>query len=416
MSRKSMKRTQPPRFPEHPLVEHEARIAKLRSTMLADGIDVLLLARNPNVFYATGTRFVFVRSDTSRGMAPQTTVILTLDDLIYCQRFGAFDTDETSLDTTWANTFEAYDDEMELAEILRDCGAQGGQTIGTEWGPGLCVGINPIKFGRLAGRIRETTGADIVDATATIKKAMALKSPLEIERMRVAVTAATTAAEKLFDLVEIGMNSLDISRRAQILMLEAGADTVTHSQVLIEDHSPRLGSCDPVDRPVQRGYFHIDIGCTHRRYGSDIHRGIFLGRQPTPAEKKLYECRLGVSDIFDRTIKDGVSVDEVLEAADEYVQSCGCEIPRKNGVIFAGHSIGLETYQGPSLASASSQPEFQNARGELILRAGMTFTYELPIRLSGLEAFFNIEDDILVTQDGVENMSAGSPRELRVKL
>jgi Xaa-Pro aminopeptidase len=416
MGRKSMKRVAPPRFPEHPLEEHESRIARMRAAMSEHGLDVLLLARNPNVFYVTGSRFVFLRSDTSRGMAPQTTAILTADDLIYCQRFGPFDTDETSLDTTWANTFEAYDDEMEIANILIDHGVHAGQNIGTEWGHGLCVGINPIKFGILAERIREVTGAHLVDGTTAIKKAMAIKSPLEIERMRIAVAAATSAVEKVFSLVEVGMNSLDISRRASILMLEAGADTVTHSQVLIEDGSPRLGSCDPVDRPIQAGYFHMDLGCTYRRYGSDIHRGIFFGRRPTQLEQKLYECRLRVSDIFDRTIKDGVAVDEVLKAADEYIQSCGCEIPRKGSVIFAGHSIGLETYQGPSLASAASQPDFQDSRGEFILRSGMAFTYEIPIRLSGLETLFNIEDDIVVTEHGVENLSAASPRELRVKL
>ncbi len=416
MSRRRFKRTSPPRYPEHPEAEHGLRIAKLRTAMLQDRIDVLLLARNTNVFYATGTRFVFVRTDAPRGGVPQTTAILTADDLIYCQRFGPFDTDEVALDTTWAETFELYDDEMELVNILKDHGVGPGRRVGTEWGPELCVGINPIKFQLLAKRFEQELGVPVIDATKTIKKAMAVKSPLEIERMKIAVAAASTAVEKIFDFIEIGMNALDVSRQAQLFMLQAGADTVTHSQVLIEDEHPRLGSCDPVDRPVGRGYFHMDLGCTHRRYGSDIHRGIFLGREPTEDEVRLYECRVGVSNIFDSSIKEGVCVDDVLQSADAYVRGCGCEIPRKGQCIVAGHSIGLESYQGPSLASSSCQPAFQDELGTFVLRTGMMFAYEIPIRLPGSGAFFNIEDDIVITGQGVENMSLASPRILRVKL
>ena len=46
----------------------------------------------------------------------------------------------------------------------------------------------------------------------------------------------------------------------------------------------------------------------------------------------------------------------------------------------------------------------------------MMFTYEMPIKLPGSEASFNIEDDIVVTDTGVENMTAMLPRELRVRL
>jgi len=414
--RKTLKRDRPPAYPEHPRAEHDWRIARLRHAMHRDGIDVLLFARNPNVFYVTGTRFVFVRTDAPRGLAPQSTAILTADDLIYCQRFGPFDTDEVAIDTTWADTFEFYDDEEHLPAILRDNGVRNGQRIGTEWGAGLCVGINPIKFQNLIGRIESETGASILDGTAAMKKAMAVKSQYEIEHMRVAVAAAAAAMEKTFEIVAPGMNALDISRKTRMFMLEAGADTVTHSQVLIEDGSPRLGSCDAVDRNIGKGYFHMDIGCTYRRYGSDIHRGIFLGRQPTSGERKLYDCRVGVSELMDKSNAPGVPVDDVLAEVERYVSECGCEIPKKNGLVFAGHSIGLETYQGPSLASSASQPEFQNENGSFIFERGMMFTYEIPIRLPGLNGFFNIEDDVVVTENGVENMNSTLTRDLRVRL
>lgn len=414
--RRSLKRNRPPAYPEHSNAEHDWRIARLRNEMRKDGIDVLLFARNPNVFYVTGTRFVFVRTDAPRGLAPQSTAILTQEELIYCQRFGPFDTDEVAIDTTWADSFELYDGEERLPAILKDHGLNKGHRVGTEWGAGLCVGINPIKFQALVTQIQNDSGAQIIDGTATMKRAMAVKSACEIGRMKVAAAAAARGMQKTFEFVEPGMNALDLSRKTRMFMLEAGADTVTHSQVAIEDGSPRLGSCDAVDRPIGKGYFHMDIGCTYRRYGSDIHRGIFLGRQPTAAERKLYDCRVGVSDLMDKIIAPGVVIDDVLDQVDRFVAERGCEVPKKNGHIFAGHSIGLETYQGPSLAPSISQPEFQDEDGKFRLEAGMMFTYEIPIRLPGLQALFNIEDDVVVTQHGVENMNCTISREIQVKL
>jgi Xaa-Pro aminopeptidase len=46
----------------------------------------------------------------------------------------------------------------------------------------------------------------------------------------------------------------------------------------------------------------------------------------------------------------------------------------------------------------------------------MMFTYEMPLSLPGLDAFVNVEDDVVVTEDGVENMNAMLSREMRVKL
>src|SRR5687767_1762435 len=137
MARKRVARTSPPLYPEHPLDEHQWRIARARQMMAADGLDALLVGRNVNVFYFTGSRFVFVGMDAPVALAPQTTAVITRDADIYCQRFGPFDTDEVGLHTTTSESLEYYDDEFELVNILRDYGVGRGARIGTEWGSGL---------------------------------------------------------------------------------------------------------------------------------------------------------------------------------------------------------------------------------------------------------------------------------------
>jgi Xaa-Pro aminopeptidase len=385
--------------------------------MQEDDLDALLLARNVHVFYMTGSRFVFVGKDEPTALAPESAAIVTQDADVYCQRFGPFDSDEVGLHTTTSESLEFYDDELELVNILRDYGIGEGHRIGTEWGPGLCVGINPIKFLTLKKQIEEQLGAEIVDGTSTICKIMAVKSEIEIERMKVAVAAAARAMNRIYDVIEIGMNELEVAHLVSQFMLEEGGERVTHAQVMSEgEEGIELLSCDAVDRPVERGWVHLDIGCKHRRYGSDINRGVFLGREPTMEEERLYACRRGVNEVMDRTIRPGVGFDEVLREMEEYVEGQGCRMKKMGGATFGGHSLGLENYNPPNLVPSEVQPEFQNHEGEVLFEAGMMFAYEMVVELPGIETpFFNVEDNVVVTETGVENMNSMLSRELRVK-
>lgn len=417
MARKRLQRTTEPLYPEHPLSEHQWRINRARQIMKENDLDALVLARNVNVFYATGSRFVFVGKDAPTALAPQSTAIITPDADIYCQRFGPFDSDEVALHTTTSESIELYDDEMELVNILRDYGIGKGMRIGTEWGNGLCVGINPLKFLKIQEKLTKELGAEFVDGTPVVWKMMAIKSALEIERMRVAVTAAARAMERIYEIIEIGMNELEVSRLVSQFMYEEGGDSISHAQVMAEgDQALNLLSCDAVDRTIGRGWVHLDIGCKFHRYGSDINRGIFLGREPTADEIKLYECRKGMNELLDKAIKPGVVIDDVLSAMIDYAHSQGCVMQEINGQPFGGHNLGLEPYQPPNLIPSPAQPIFQNAEGKVVFEPGMMFTYEMAVELPGVKTpFFNIEDNVVVTESGVDNMCASLSRELQVK-
>jgi Xaa-Pro aminopeptidase len=417
MARKSLKRQGTPLYPEHPASEHAWRVQRARKLMEEDNLDALVLSRNVNVFYLTGSRFGFVGFDTPVVLCPQSCAIITPSADIYCQRFGPFDTDAVAEHTTMSESFEHYDDELELVSILKDYGIRRGQRIGIEWGPGLCTGINPVKFEKLSQSLEKELGAEFVDATPTIWRMTGIKSKLEIERMKFAVAASAQAMARLLDSIEIGMTELEVARRARIYMHEAGADRVGHAEVMGTGNGPDLITCDPVDRPLQAGYVQLDWGAKYKHYWSDISRGIFLGRRPTKNEIKLYECRVGVNGVMDRTIKPGVCVDDVLAEVNKYVQKCGCVMQEFEGMIFGGHGIGLEMYQQPGLFPSSAQPAFQNNEGKVLFQPGMMFTLETAIELPGAERpFFNVEDDVVVTETGVENMNSMLSRELRVRL
>lgn len=417
MARRAVKRTSAPLFPDHPESEHRWRLDRARRIMQEHGLDALILSRNVNVFYMTGTRFVFTGRDAPVVAAPQTTAIVTQDADIYCQRFGPFDTDEVSLHTTWSQFIELYTDELDLVSILEEHGVGRGDRVGFECGSGLWTGINPVKFEKLKRRIAKQLGARVVDSTPTVLKMTAVKSPFEVERMKIAVRAAARAMEQLFDVIQVGMSEVEAARTVSQLMLTEGADGISHAQVMSQaDGGLTFSSCNALDRPIEKGWVNLDIGAKYKRYGSDINRGVFLGREATAAERKLYAVRVGANEVFDRVIKPGVSVDDALAAMKQYVEQQDCVLQENRGMLFGGHGIGMETSQRPNLMPSSSMPELQNADGKVVFESGMMFTYEMPIRLPGSQALFNIEDNVVVTETGVENMNSSLSRDLRVKL
>jgi Xaa-Pro aminopeptidase len=385
--------------------------------MKEDNLDALMLARNVNVFYTTGTRFVSVYADLHSTVFPQSATIITPDDVIYCGRFGPYDTDAVGLDTSLVDTLEYYDggSEIELADIMKKYGIGKGDRVGTEWGQGTSHGITATVFEALRKRVSSELHADFVDATTTIWKMRSVKSELEVERIRKAVVAAARAMQRVYDIAEIGMNELDLARKVSIFMLEEGGDEISHNQVMARGEGPLFLACSALDRKIQKGCVSLDIGCRYKRYISDINRGMMLGRQPTEDEKQLYKCRMGVNEVMERAIKPGVSMDEVLMKVNQYVQECGCRMQEMAGGLFGGHGIGLEPHEQPYMTLSSQQPRFQNREGKIMFEAGMTFTLETPILLPGSTADFNVEDDIVVTDTGVENMSSMLSRELMVK-
>jgi Xaa-Pro aminopeptidase len=382
----------------------------MRKIMKQENLDALLLARNVDVFYATGIRFVFVVDDTP--LVPQSTALITQDEVIYSGRLGPFDTTAVAVDTSVVDLFEYVDTELQLVDIMKKYGVGKGDRIGTEIGEGRPLGILPTTFEALKKRVWDKLSAQFVDAHAAIWKMRAVKSKTEVERMRKAVVASAKAMERCYGIVEIGMNELELARRASMFMLEEGAEKISHAQVMAhyDDEPLPFDSCAPLDRKIRPGYVSLDLGARCQGYTADVNRGIMLGRKLTEDERKLYECRVGFDELMEKSIKPGVSTDELLTKAVEYVTESGCTIAER----WAGHGIGLEIHERPELAPAVAQPEFQNDSGQVILEPGMTFTFE-PAITRGKYTGFDIEDDIVVTDTGCEVMNAFLGRELCIK-
>ena len=139
-----------------------------------------------------------------------------------------------------------------------------------------------------------------------------------------------------------------------------------------------------------------DMSGNYTAYQTDMTRGFSIGKLPDRAYR-VHRVALEIQARMERTAKPGVSCAELYRdalamAGQEGLKDCfmGTHLQAK----FVGHGVGLEINELPVLTTRSKD----------ILQPGMTFAFEPKFVLAGIGAV-GIENTFLVTDSGVEKMT-----------
>jgi len=151
----------------------------------------------------------------------------------------------------------------------------------------------------------------------------------------------------------------------------------------------------------------VDYSVGINGYLGDQSRTYVIGTLPDPL-RKAHDCSLRILKRFARSARPGVPCRTIYEEAADEAERAGlahCFMGHgSNQVRFVGHGIGLEVDELPILA-----PRF-----DLPLEPGMVLAVEPKFVLPG-QGLVGLEDDYLVTSDGVERLSLTKQDVLRVE-
>ena len=140
----------------------------------------------------------------------------------------------------------------------------------------------------------------------------------------------------------------------------------------------------------------MDFGCVVDGYCSDLTRTIGLGTLDR-RQQKIYDIVLESQRRALAGLRPGMTGIEGDALAREYIAEKGYGDDFGHGL---GHGVGLAVHEGPSLST----------RNKKALVPGNVVTVEPGIYISGWGGV-RIEDMVVVTEDGIENMT-GAPKEL----
>lgn len=263
-----------------------------------------------------------------------------------------------------------------------------------------------------------------------------IKSPAEIALVKKALSITTQAHHNAMSIQKVGLYEYELQAEFEYIFKKNGAYSDAYTSIVAGgDNANTLHYIENSQRLKKGELVLIDAGCEYDYYASDITRTIPIDGVFTSAQKELYELVLEVQEKIIKMIqpkvlrstlqKETVSllVDGLLELG--IMKGSKKKIIKKESYkSYYPHGIGH--WMGLDVHDASPYKD-DNSR-EIALKEGMLLTIEpalymnkvdkkIPKKYRGIG--IRIEDNILVTKDGYENLSEGivkSVEEIELKV
>jgi Xaa-Pro aminopeptidase len=302
--------------------------------------------------------------------------------------------------------------------------------------PGLA---GPRSFtGQFAAALRAALpNVELRDVTPAIHRLRLVKDRHEIAALRRAAQISSSGMLEGLRALRPGMNDLELAGLMEYIWKREGSPRAAFPPIVSSgEHALTFFSLlrenyNAVDRVMRAGdLVFVDYGAAeYRTYTADICRTWPVSGRFTPEQRKYYDIVLEAQEAAIAAIKPGVMMLDAIKAAAHVFRKHGLEqyedvtrmgedrvwgimpspthylardagivrySPLGRGVRDLGHHIGLEV---------------QDSRDySMPLQPGMVVTIEPKIYIPEKNIAIMIEDMILVTETGNENLSASVPK------
>mgnify|MGYP000905520071 CR=1 FL=1 len=227
-----------------------------------------------------------------------------------------------------------------------------------------------------------------------------VKDKEEVDTIRAAGKLAEGVLADLVDQLKPGITERELAAKFEYEFKARGASGASFDTIALFGARSSLPHGQPGDKPLERGdIVLLDFGCKLNGYCSDLTRTFAFGTIPGAWFEEIYHLTLTAQRRALEAVGPGKACREVDAIARDLITEGG------HGKYFGhglGHGVGIEIHESPRLNPDSSA----------VLAPGMVVTVEPGIYLPG-QGGVRIEDLVVVTEDGCENLSKTS-KELRI--
>lgn len=359
---------------------YEARLSRIREWMQERQVDVVLVTSPYNVFYLTG----FMCNPHERFMAlclhgnGETLFVPSLEK-------------EEAEHSGFKHVVTVSDTEDPMAKLR--------EVVGETAGAVPAVEKQHMTVARYE-QLQTVFGEGKAVAAEELLTGMRLrKDAAEVAIMKKAAEIADKAVEAGIQAIEVGKTEAELVAVVEGKMKELGASRTSFSTIVLAGEKSALPHGTPGSRKIGKGDFVLfDLGAVYEGYCSDITRTVVVG-QPSDKQREIYEAVLAANLAGIAATKPGAPAKAVDRAARDLITERGY------GEYFnhrVGHGLGIEVHEFPSMHGNNDE--------EMV--PGMVFTIEPGVYVPSVGGV-RIEDDVLVTEDGVEILTS-YPKELQI--
>lgn len=226
--------------------------------------------------------------------------------------------------------------------------------------------------------------------TKILPRAMTIKSEPEIQVLKHAARGADAALTALLEGVREGVTEFGLTALANEAMFRFGAEDTGFPIAMATGPRGGFKHTPPQARTLKAGdWVYVDLGCRIHGYYSDASRNRVVGT-PTKEQRDFSQANLDIVHACIEAIRPGVRVGDIAKIAERIARERRLE----QYLYFRGHGIGTTTHTPPSFS-----PD-----GPTILEEGMVFVFE-PMLVRKEFGTACVEDMYAVRAHGCERLS-----------
>ncbi|AYC29844.1 M24 family metallopeptidase [Paenisporosarcina cavernae] len=359
-----------------------SKLSHISQFLKQSGTDAAFISTPDNVFYISGFRSnpherllgVFVFSDETAMM------VLPKMEVPDAKAAG------------WKYDIIGHEDTDNAWNLVQEYIANKQNSLGT-----LAIEKTHVTVDRYEEIQRILPSATISGIDDTLNSLRLKKDNSELAILRKAAEFADYAIEVGVSEIAEGKTELEILQAVEAALKAKGITHMSFDTMVLSGPKTASPHGKPGSRKIQKGDFILfDLGVVYEGYCSDITRTVAYG-EPSDEQRKIYETVLQAEQAAVQLVKPGVTAKNLDLTARDIISKAGY------GEFFThrlGHGLGISVHEFPSITSTN----------EMELIEGMVFTIEPGIYVPDV-AGVRIEDDVVVTKDGVEILTK-YPKEL----
>ena len=367
--------------------EYEARLAKLRAAMAADGVDACVLTSMHNVSYYSGFLYcAFGRPYAQVVTATETVTMSAGIDAAQPWRRG-------------------YGDNITYTDWQRN---NFWRAILSVTGPGKVIGfegdhLSMAQMALLHEFLAPSATRDIAPATMTLRMH---KSAAEIELIRAGANTADVGGYAIKDAIKAGAREVDVAMAGRNAMeLEIARrfpeSEIRDTWVWFQSGINTDGAHNPVTcRALQRGdILSLNTFPMISGYYTALERTLFV-EEVDPASLKIWEANVAAHELGISLLKPGASCAEVTHKINDFFAERDLLQYRSFGY---GHSFGVLSHYYGREAGLELREDI-----DTVLEPGMVISMEpmltIPEGQPGAGGYRE-HDILIITEDGNENIT-----------
>ena len=247
--------------------------------------------------------------------------------------------------------------------------------------------------------------AQVCDLHRTLAQLRMIKTEEEIERIRQAAEATITAVKVMMRHCAEGISETELEGVFDFALMKQGIREHAFPTICASAHHATVLHYSDNNAIIEPGSLVLcDLGAAVDHYCADITRTFPASGRFTARQKEIYDIVLQGQRKVIEAIRPGVTLGQLNQVLVNWYQQA---LP-PTGLLDNGKTVGDYYYH--SVSHHLGLDAHDASVAGTALQPGMVITVEPGLYVKQEGIGIRIEDDLLVTQDGSQNLTAGLMR------